>query len=75
MLFNFACFLWSGDFVFPKSTFKKKSFRNTIRVSKSLDPDHVRHFVEFELDPNWLQRSPAVDTGGKRVNELLYGLF
>ena len=41
MLGNFACFLSSMDFfnIFLKLTFSKKTFRNTIRVSKGLDPD------------------------------------
>ena len=38
LLGNFACFLSSADF-FSKSTFSKKSFGNTIRISNSLDPD------------------------------------
>ena len=31
--------------IFSKSTFLKKTFRNTIRVSKGFDPDQARHFV------------------------------
>ena len=34
----YAFFLSSADF-FSKSTFSKNSFKNTIRVSTSLDPD------------------------------------
>ena len=41
----FLCFLLSVV-VFSKSSFSKiKSFRNTIRVSNSFDPDQARHFV------------------------------
>ena len=40
---------------FSKSTFLKKSFRNTIRVLNSLDPDQVRCFVMLDLIPNVLQ--------------------
>ena len=29
------------------------SFRNTIRVSNSLDPDLARHFVGLDLGPNY----------------------
>ena len=47
MLGNLRCF---------KLTFSKKSFRNTIRVSNSLDPDQAGHFVGPDLDPNCLQR-------------------
>ena len=36
---------------FTKSNFSKNSFRNTIRVSDSLDPDLARHFVGPDLGP------------------------
>ena len=39
-----------------KSTFSKNSFRNTIRVSNSLDPDLARQNVGPDLGPNCLQR-------------------
>ena len=45
-----------------KSTFMKNSFRNTIRVSNSLDPDQARHIVGPDLGPNCLQRLLADDT-------------
>ena len=48
-------------FFFFKLTFSKKTFRNTIRVSNSLDPDQARHFVRPDLGPNCLQRLPADD--------------
>ena len=38
---------------FSKFTFSKNSFRISIRVSNSLDPDQARHFVGPDLDPNW----------------------
>ena len=41
MLGNFACFFVVCGF-FLKLTFSKKSFRNTIRVSNSLDPDQAQ---------------------------------
>ena len=41
-------FLSSADF-FPKSTVSKNSFRNTIRVSNSLDLDQARHFVRPDI--------------------------
>ena len=37
---------------FSKSVF----FRNTNRVSNSLDPDHARQFIGPGLGPNYLQR-------------------
>ena len=38
--------------IFSKSTFSKISFRNTIRVSNTLDPDQARHFVGSDLGTN-----------------------
>ena len=64
---NFSCFLSSDDF-FSKSTLSKNSFRNTIRVSNSLDPDQARHLVGPDLGPNCLQRLSAVDTSRQRVS-------
>ena len=40
-----------------KLSFSKTSFRNTIRVSNSLDPDQARQKVGPDLGPNCLQRS------------------
>ena len=60
MLGNFVCFLVVYGFFF-KLTFSKKSFRNTIRVSNSSDPDQARHFVGPDLGPNCLQRLSADD--------------
>ena len=47
--------------MFSKSTFSKNSFRNTIRVSNSLDSDQDRHYVAPDLGPNCLQRLSADD--------------
>ena len=41
LLGNFSCFLLFVDF-FQNKPFLKKSFRNIIRVSNSLDPDQAR---------------------------------
>ena len=61
MLGNFACiFVICGIFFF-KLTFSNKFFRDTIRGSKSLDPDQARHFVRSDLDPNCLQMLSADD--------------
>ena len=61
-------FLSSADlFFFSKSTFWKNSFRNSIRVSKSLDSDQARLFVGPDLGPNCLQRLSADDTSRQRV--------
>ena len=40
-------------------TLKKNLFRNTIRVSNSLDPDQDGHYVGPELGPNCLKRLSA----------------
>ena len=50
--------LLSADF-FSKSTFSKNYFRNTIRVSNSLDPDQ---------GSNCLQRLSADETSRQRVH-------
>ena len=60
MLCKFSCFLSYAD------CFRKSSFRNTIKVSKSLDPDQARHFVGPDLGPNFLkyyQQTTLVDKG------------
>ena len=59
---NCLCFLSSAVFFFKKQLFRKNYFRKTIRVSNSLDPDQVRHFVGPGLDPNCLQKLSADDT-------------
>ena len=41
------------------STFQKNCFRNTIKMSNSLDPDQDRHFVGPDLGPSCLQRLSA----------------
>ena len=50
----------------------KYSFRNTIRVSNSLDTDHDRHSVGPDLDPNCLQRLSADNQGSKIVHVRSY---
>ena len=58
--------LSSADLFF-QIHFLKETFRNTIRVSNSLDLDQARHFVELDLigrdlGLNCLQRLSADDT-------------
>ena len=43
----------------------KKYFRNTIRVSNSLDPGQAQLSVESDLDPYFLQRTAADDKIGR----------
>ena len=62
----FMFFLLSADF-FSKSTFSKKTFRNTIRISNSLNPDQARNFVWPDLVSNCLQKLLADDTSRQRV--------
>ena len=59
MLGNFSCF-YCRLLTFSKLAFlQKKSFRNTIRVSKGLEPDQGRLSVSPDLGPNCLQRLQA----------------
>ena len=55
--------------VFFKINIFKKSSRNTIRVSISLDPDQAQHFVEPDLGLNCLQKISADDTSKQRVEQ------
>ena len=59
--------------IFFKTNFLKNSFRNTIRVSSSLDPNQARHFVVPDLGPNCLQRLSADNTWRWRVNSPIKG--
>ena len=63
-------FLSSVDF-FLKLTFSKKYFRNTIRVSNSMDPDQAQPFVGPDLGPNCLQRLSADDKSRYGATELI----
>ena len=50
---------------------EKKSFRNTIRVSNSLDPDQARCSVGPDLGPNCLQsyqQMTKVASSGEKVS-------
>ena len=53
------CMLFCRLLIFSNSAFSINSFRNTIRVSNSLDPDQAWCFVGPDLDPNCLQRISA----------------
>ena len=50
----------------------KNSFRNTITVSNSLDPDQARHFVVPDLSPNCLQRLSADDTRRQLISIIFF---
>ena len=64
----------SADAFKKFSYFKKKSFRNTIKVLNHLDPDQDRHSVGRDLDLNCLQRFSA-DNKGRCVHGKRYSLF
>ena len=52
-------FLLSASF-FPKiNAFKEFFNKYNIRVSKSLNPNQVKHFISPDLGPNCLQRLSA----------------
>ena len=60
MLGNFSCFCCHLLRLLSKLTFlKKSSFRNTIRVTNSLDQDQDWRSVDPDLGQNCLQRSSA----------------
>ena len=75
---NFACIFVNCRF-FSKSTFFKKSFKNTIRVSNSLDPDQARHIVGPDLGPNCLRSLSADDSSRQRgkfyAERIMFYLF
>ena len=57
-----ACWVIFHAFAVFKINFLNNFFfKNTIRVSNSLDPDHDRRFVGPDLGPNCLQRLSADD--------------
>ena len=67
MLGNFFMLLFSSaDFFFSKLAFSKSSFRNTIIVSNSLDPEQAHYYVGPELGPICLQ-SLSADIKGKKL--------
>ena len=49
--------------------FKKKYFRNSIRVSDGLDPDQDRQNVGPDLGPNCLQRLSSEDEKSDHKHE------
>ena len=64
VIFCVIFLLLSVDF-FQDQLFENP-FRNTIRVSNSLDPDQAQHFVRPDLGPNCLQRLSADDSSRQR---------
>ena len=65
MLGNFACF-YVVCCLLSNQLYKKKSFRNTIRVSNSLESD--LSLVGPDLAPNCLPRLSIDDPNRQRVN-------
>ena len=64
---NFSCF-FSSD-LFQNQHFLKSYFRNTIRVSNSLDPDQARQDVGPDPGPKCLQMLSADDALRQKVNK------
>ena len=60
--FSVMFFLSSADFILPKSNVFEKFFRNTIKVSNSLDTDQAPRFAGPDSVPNCLQKMSADDT-------------
>ena len=56
---------------FKINSLRKNSFRKSIRVSNSLNPDQARHFVEPDLESNCLQRLSADDKIGRWQGKFL----
>ena len=71
MLGIFSCFCWPLLTFFLKLAFSNNSFRNTFRVSNSLDPDQEQHFMGPDLGPNCLQKMTKVTASKERVNAQL----
>ena len=67
----FCCLL----IFFKINFFSKNSFRNTIRVSNSSDPDQARHFVGPDLGPNCLQKLSPDDTSRQFQNNFFENFF
>ena len=59
--------LLSADF-YRDNFFSKFSFRKTIRISNSLDPDQAPYFVRPDLGTYCLQRISADNSSRQRVN-------
>ena len=56
MLGNFACFFFCSLLIFSSLIFSSSSFRNTISMSNSLDPDQAQCYIGPDLGPNCLQK-------------------
>ena len=67
MLFCRLLIIFKINFFFKR----KKSFRNTIRMSNSLDHDQARQIVGPDLGPNCLPRISADDTGRQRSKHFI----
>ena len=65
MLGNFSSFLSPADIF--QNIFSNRYFKNTFRVSNSLDPDQARHFVGPDLGPNGFAKLTADDTSKQIV--------
>ena len=62
--------LFSRLLIFVRINIFENSFRNTIRVSNSLDPDQAGQNVRPDLGPSCLQKLELEDTRRQGVNHL-----
>ena len=69
LLGNFACLLSSANLIF-RNQLSQNYFRNTIRVSNSLDPDQARHYVGPDQGSNCFQNVSVDVTRSQRYNRL-----
>ena len=67
MLGNCSCYFVICVF-FQNQLSRKNYFRNTIRVSNSLDPDQARPYVGPDQGPKCFQRLSAEDISRQTVN-------
>ena len=55
-------------YVFAIQAFSQNSFRNSPKVSNSLDLDQVEKIVRSDVDPNSLQRLSADDSSQQSIS-------
>ena len=56
-------------------SFSQNSFRNSLKVSDSLDLDQVEKIVLSDLDPNSLQRLSADDRSQQNISHEYEGVL
>ena len=56
-------------------SFSQNSFRNSLKVSNSLDLDQVEKIVRSDLDPNSLRRLSADDSSQQSISHEYEGVL